>query len=150
MPVVLTRAQAQAQARAAAFPARGPRRSAAGGRPSPSPSPNPTTSTSAARPSGGWALRASLSEEQDVRRRAPLEKSNLFNACFEPFTQSEQERELVVASGEQYSLDQVIYRSKNGRLLDVQHDMEVSRGREGNGKRAAPRPPTPGSQRSPG
>ena len=68
-----------------------------------------------------------LSEEQGVRRRAPVEKSNLFNAYFEPFTQDDKEKELVVASGEQYSLDQVIYRSNNGRLLDVQHDMEVSR-----------------------
>ena len=66
-----------------------------------------------------------LSEEQDVRRRGPLEKSNLFNAYFEPFTSTKEEKELVLASGEQYSLDQVIYRSQNGRLLDVQHDMEA-------------------------
>merc|ERR1719313_3061728 len=60
-----------------------------------------------------------LSEEQDIRRRGPLEKSNLFNAYFEPFTSTKEEKELVLASVEQYSLDQVIYRSQNGRLLDV-------------------------------
>ena len=85
----------------------------------------PGAASTSTRPrSSSWALSA-LSEEQDVRRRAPLEKSNLFNAYFEPFTQDAQEKELVLASGEQYSLDEVIYRSKNGRLLDVQHDMEV-------------------------
>jgi threonine synthase len=65
-----------------------------------------------------------LSEDRDVRRRAPLEKKELFHAYFEPFTKDEEEKREVVASGERYSLDEVIYRSKNGRLLDVQHDME--------------------------
>jgi len=46
-----------------------------------------------------------------------LEKSNLFNAKYVPFTPT--------SSDEQYSLDEVIYRSKNGGLLDVQHDMEA-------------------------
>ena len=31
-------------------------------------------------------------EEQDVRRRGPLEKSNLFNAYFEPFTSTKEEK----------------------------------------------------------
>ena len=61
---------------------------------------------------------------EDVRRRAPLEKKELFNAYFEPFSKNDEEKQEVLASGERYSLDEVIYRSKNGRLLDVQHDME--------------------------
>lgn len=47
---------------------------------------------------------------------APLENSNLFNAKFVPFSGD---------SNESYSLDEVIYRSQNGGLLDVQHDMEA-------------------------
>ena len=77
------------------------------------------------KPRSAALRRATISDEQDVRRRAPLEKANLFNAYFEPFTSDEKEKELVIASGERYSLDEVIYRSKNGRLLDVQHDMEA-------------------------
>lgn len=65
------------------------------------------------------------SEANDIRkearrRRVPLEKSFLFNAKFVPFAD--------VASGntptEVYDLDDVVYRSKDGGLLDVSHDME--------------------------
>lgn len=53
---------------------------------------------------------------EDARRRGPLEKSNLFSAKYVPFSGD---------SNETYSLDEVIYRSKSGGLLDVQHDMEA-------------------------
>jgi hypothetical protein len=53
---------------------------------------------------------------------APLEKSHLFNARFVPFSS-------VAAKdprpSETYSLDEVIYRSSSGGLLDVSHDMEA-------------------------
>ena len=54
---------------------------------------------------------------------APLEKGHLFNARYVPFQ--------AVASGtgrasdETYSLDEVVYRSRDGGLLDVEHDMEA-------------------------
>ena len=51
-----------------------------------------------------------------VHFAVPLENSKLFNAKFVPFAGD---------SGEEYSLDEVIYRSQNGGLLDVQHDMEA-------------------------
>jgi len=54
----------------------------------------------------------------DANRRAPLEKSNLFHAKFVPFNKSE-------SPGESYDLDEVVYRAKNGGLLDVEHDMEA-------------------------
>ncbi|KAK3277462.1 MT organizer Mto2 [Cymbomonas tetramitiformis] len=57
--------------------------------------------------------------KKEAQRRAPLEKSNLFNAKYVPFSTSTSD------PNEQYSLDEVIYRSKNGGLLDVQHDMEA-------------------------
>ena len=55
---------------------------------------------------------------------APLEKSHLFNARYVPFAD--------VASGanlknsqEAYDLDEVLYRARDGGLLDVSHDMEA-------------------------
>merc|ERR1712079_831770 len=51
-------------------------------------------------------------------RRVPLEKSSLFNAKYVPFIKTSD-------PDESYSLDEVIYRSKNGGLLDVEHDMEA-------------------------
>eukprot|EP00227_Mantoniella_beaufortii_P018728 CAMPEP_0197590986 /NCGR_PEP_ID=MMETSP1326-20131121/12442_1 /TAXON_ID=1155430 /ORGANISM="Genus nov. species nov., Strain RCC2288" /LENGTH=516 /DNA_ID=CAMNT_0043156309 /DNA_START=108 /DNA_END=1658 /DNA_ORIENTATION=+ len=48
--------------------------------------------------------------------RVPVEKKGEFSAKFVPFTGG---------SGEEYSLDEVIYRAKDGGLLDVQHDMEA-------------------------
>ena len=44
------------------------------------------------------------------------EKANLFNAKFTPFAGD---------ASEEYSLDEIIYRSKSGGLLDVTHDMEA-------------------------
>ena len=54
---------------------------------------------------------------EEARTREPLEKSSLFNAKFVPFGGED--------STESYELDQVIYRSQTGGLLDVQHDMEA-------------------------
>ena len=51
-----------------------------------------------------------------ARSKKPLEKSNLFSARFTPFAGD---------SSEQYSLDEIIYRSKSGGLLDVTHDMDA-------------------------
>ena len=56
----------------------------------------------------------------DARRRAPLEKAFLFNAKFVPFADVAARR----ASTEVYTLEDVVYRSKDGGLLDVAHDME--------------------------
>jgi len=47
----------------------------------------------------------------------PARGGNLFNAKYVPFASSDK--------SETYSLDEVIYRSKNGGLLDVEHDMEA-------------------------
>lgn len=60
---------------------------------------------------------------QPAPSAAPLEKGHLFNARYVPFQ--------AVASGtgrasdETYSLDEVVYRSRDGGLLDVEHDMEA-------------------------
>lgn len=68
---------------------------------------------------------ASISEASDIRsearRRAPLEKSFLFGARFVPF----EDVQNSVSSTEVYNLDEVVYRSKDGGLLDVQHDLEA-------------------------
>ena len=64
-----------------------------------------------AEPDGRISLNVSSSST------APLEKNSLFNAKFVPFSGAD--------SGEEYSLDEVIYRSQNGGLLDVEHDMEA-------------------------
>ncbi|KAK9826812.1 hypothetical protein WJX81_003228 [Elliptochloris bilobata] len=73
------------------------------------------------------SVEAPKAEAGDIReqahRRAPLEKGHLFNARYVPFQ--------AVASGsgraseETYSLDEVVYRSRDGGLLDVEHDMEA-------------------------
>ena len=46
---------------------------------------------------------------------APLENSHLFNAKFVPF----KDVGSAAPSGEKYSLDEVVYRSSDGGLLDV-------------------------------
>lgn len=70
------------------------------------------------------AQAASVAEPSDIRsqarRRAPLEKAFLFNSKFVPFTDVQK----GVTPTEVYDLDEVVYRSKDGGLLDVQHDME--------------------------
>ena len=46
---------------------------------------------------------------------------NGFNAKFVPFSDVRSNH----LSGESYSLDEVVYRSKDGGLLDVHHDMKA-------------------------
>jgi threonine synthase len=58
-----------------------------------------------------------------VRAAAPLKNSHLFNAKFVPFGDVAS----GTTSGEEYPLDQVIYKAKTGDLLDVQHDIEALR-----------------------
>ena len=57
-----------------------------------------------------------LTSSLHPRVSAPLEKNSLFNAKYVPFAGD---------SSEEYSLDEVIYRSQSGGLLDVQHGMEA-------------------------
>ena len=59
---------------------------------------------------------------QNIREQAKKDsrdglKGNLFSAKYVPFSSADK--------SETYSLDEVIYRSKNGGLLDVEHDMEA-------------------------
>jgi hypothetical protein len=51
----------------------------------------------------------------------PLEKAHLFNAKFVPFKDVKEQK----ISGETYTLDEVVYRSKDGGLLDVHHDISA-------------------------
>jgi len=53
---------------------------------------------------------------ETAAKRKPLEKSSLFNAKFVAFDKD---------CDEEYSLDEIIYRSKAGGLLDVEHDIEA-------------------------
>ncbi|GAQ89193.1 threonine synthase [Klebsormidium nitens] len=53
-----------------------------------------------------------------ARNKAAHDVKEVFRAKYVPFTPG-------VATTEEYSLDEVLYRSKNGSLLDVQHDMEA-------------------------
>ena len=54
--------------------------------------------------------------KKDSREGVPKHEGH-FNAKYVPFASSDK--------SETYSLDEVIYRSKNGGLLDVEHDMEA-------------------------
>nr|QKY14826.1 threonine synthase (THRC) [Polytomella parva] len=58
---------------------------------------------------------------KEAKNRVPLEHAKSFKAEFVPFADVKSNE----VSGERYSLDQVIYRSKDGGLLDVQHDMKA-------------------------
>jgi hypothetical protein len=51
----------------------------------------------------------------------PLAKAHLFNAKFVPF----KDVQSGTPSSESYTLDEVVYRSKDGGLLDVRHDMDA-------------------------
>lgn len=51
----------------------------------------------------------------------PLDKAHLFNAKFVPFKDVQNNK----LSGENYSLDDVVYRAADGSLLDVYHDMDA-------------------------
>eukprot|EP00878_Enallax_costatus_P008116 GHUV01008487.1.p1 GENE.GHUV01008487.1~~GHUV01008487.1.p1 ORF type:complete len:327 (+),score=75.83 GHUV01008487.1:144-1124(+) len=58
---------------------------------------------------------------EEAVERGKAEKAESFNARFVPFKDVQKGK----LSGEQYSLDTVQYRSKDGGLLDVYHDMEA-------------------------
>eukprot|EP00887_Chlorella_sp_A99_P004129 scaffold23.g4129.t1 len=57
----------------------------------------------------------------DAVERASHEAHEPFNAKYVPFTSVRSGQ----SSGEEYSLDEVIYRASDGGLLDVRHDMEA-------------------------
>ena len=57
---------------------------------------------------------------EEARRVGAGGSPNTFSAKYVPFTPG-------VETDEEYSLDEVIYRSKTGALLDVQHDMAALR-----------------------
>jgi len=84
------------------------------------PAPGAAAAPGAAGRRGALRVDAVAEKVGDIKaqaaRRAPLEKSKLFNAKFVPFNGDKKE---------QYELDEVIYRSSSGGLLDVQHDMEA-------------------------
>jgi threonine synthase len=52
---------------------------------------------------------------------APMDKAHTFSAQFIPF----KDVQVGKASGESYSLDEVVYRSADGGLLDVHHDISA-------------------------
>mmetsp|Transcript_43562 Transcript_43562/g.83135 ORF Transcript_43562/g.83135 Transcript_43562/m.83135 type:complete len:509 (+) Transcript_43562:105-1631(+) len=54
---------------------------------------------------------------QTAVKKAATSKRELFTAKYVPFTPTDED--------ESYNLDEIIYRSKNGGLLDVQHNMEA-------------------------
>ena len=58
-----------------------------------------------------------IREQAKKDSKSGVPKGSLFNAKYVPFASSDK--------SETYSLDEVIYRSKNGGLLDVEHDMEA-------------------------
>jgi threonine synthase len=50
-----------------------------------------------------------------------MEKAHLFNAKFVPFSYVASPKSKL---DEEYNLDEIVYRAKDGGLLDVYHDME--------------------------
>lgn len=54
----------------------------------------------------------------EARRKKDVSHSNLFSAKYVPFNADP-------SSTESYSLDEIVYRSQSGDLLDVQHDLEA-------------------------
>ena len=58
-----------------------------------------------------------IREKAKKDSREGVKHEGHFNAKYVPFASSDK--------SETYSLDEVIYRSKNGGLLDVEHDMEA-------------------------
>jgi len=68
---------------------------------------------------------AAVPSINDIRKeslqRLPLDKAHTFNAKFVPFKDVQHHK----LSGESYSLDEVVYRSSDGSLLDVYHDMNA-------------------------
>ncbi|WIA24113.1 hypothetical protein OEZ86_007318 [Tetradesmus obliquus] len=58
---------------------------------------------------------------EEAMERGKNDPASAFNARFVPFKDVQQGK----LSGEEYSLDTVVYRSKDGGLLDVYHDMDA-------------------------
>lgn len=75
----------------------------------------------------GSVLKNGIEGIRDMARRQRTGSSpTTFSAKFVPFSPGQE-------TDEEYSLDEVIYRSKTGMLLDVQHDMEaLKRAGDGN------------------
>ena len=67
----------------------------------------------------GWTV-ASHTDTCSYIRIAPVDSS--FSAQFVPFSDIQSN---AATHSETYSLDQVIYRSASGGLLDVKHDMDA-------------------------
>ncbi|PNH07272.1 Threonine synthase, chloroplastic [Tetrabaena socialis] len=64
---------------------------------------------------------ATAAPAERVAMRGSPEKAHTFNAKFVPFHDVQSGK----TSGETYTLDEVLYRSRDGGLLDVQHDMQA-------------------------
>ncbi|KAI5065260.1 hypothetical protein GOP47_0019955 [Adiantum capillus-veneris] len=64
--------------------------------------------------------RNSNSIKDEARRHCLSEPPTTFSAKYVPFSPYE-------PTDESYSLDEIVYRSKDGKLLDVQHDMDALR-----------------------
>ena len=60
--------------------------------------------------------------QQTVICAAPLDKDDAFKSKYVPFNSVKAGR---MDHDEEYSLDDVVYRSQDGGLLDVQHDIEA-------------------------
>ncbi|KAH9553474.1 hypothetical protein CY35_08G012000 [Sphagnum magellanicum] len=76
------------------------------------------TTTSSSRSSSSKKRHADEDIKDEARRHGLLSSPTAFFAKYVPFSPGK-------ISNEEYSLDEVIYRSKTGALLDVQHDMEA-------------------------
>lgn len=76
-----------------------------------SPSPSPPANPKQRRP-------ADENIRDEARRKKDVSHSNLFSAKYVPFNADP-------SSTESYSLDEIVYRSQSGDLLDVQHDLEA-------------------------
>ncbi|KAH7423617.1 hypothetical protein KP509_12G064000 [Ceratopteris richardii] len=66
----------------------------------------------------GGKRKVTDSIKDEARRHGLLEPPTTFSAKYVPFSPYETTEEF-------YSLDEIIYRSKDGKLLDVQHDMKA-------------------------
>jgi hypothetical protein len=76
------------------------------------------TTTSSSLSSSSKKRHADEDIKDEARRHGLLSSPTAFSAKYVPFSPGK-------ISNEEYSLDEVIYRSKTGALLDVQHDMEA-------------------------
>ncbi|MCO5555474.1 hypothetical protein L7F22_009019 [Adiantum nelumboides] len=82
------------------------------------PSSDVSVSDSNGSPSNATKKRNSNSIKDEARRHCLSEPPTTFSAKYVPFSPYE-------PTDESYSLDEIVYRSKDGKLLDVQHDMDA-------------------------